>query len=53
MLVSATKIGFFNKLMKVGEEFDFTNLNKDKSNLGSWMEIVKKPQKSKVKKPED
>ena len=47
MKVKATKIGFHNKLMHIGEEFDYP-VNKDKSNLGSWIEIVKQTRKQKT-----
>ncbi len=41
MKVKATKVGFYGKLRKVGEEFDI----KDKKALGSWMETVKTKKK--------
>lgn len=50
--VKAIAVGFHDKLYKPGDEFEFS-LNKDKSNLGSWMEVVKVPRKSKPKDTED
>lgn len=46
--VKATAVGFYDRLYKPGDEFEFP-VNKDKSNLGSWMEVVKVPRKSKDK----
>lgn len=37
MKVKATKIGFYGKLRKVGDEFEI----KDKKALGSWMVELK------------
>jgi len=50
MKVKCTKIGFYGKLRKVGEEFDIS----DKKALGSWMEEIKtKKAKSKAKPKAD
>ena len=43
MKVKANKVGFYGKLRKVGEEFDIES----KKQLGSWMDLVKAPAKSK------
>jgi hypothetical protein len=45
MKVIATKLGFYGKLRKPGEEFDI----KDRKALGSWMTEVK-TKKATVKK---
>lgn len=45
MKVIATKVGFYGKLRKTGEEFDIL----DKKALGSWMQEVK-AKKATVKK---
>lgn len=48
MKVKCTKVGFYGKLRKVGEEFNI----EDKKALGSWMEEVKAkkaPAKKEVK----
>ena len=37
MKVKCTKVGFYGKLRKIGEEFDIS----DKKALGSWMQEVK------------
>ena len=43
MKVIATKVGFYGKLRKVGEEFNIL----DKKALGSWMKEIKAPKKTK------
>lgn len=47
MKVKATKIGFHNKLIKVGEVFDYdVKIREDGSNnLGRWMELTEEGQK--------
>ena len=46
MKVKATKIGFYGKLRKVGEEFESGN----KKELGSWMKEIKEAKKAKAPK---
>ena len=41
--VVANKVGFYGKIRKVGEEFEIES----KKQLGSWMDLVKAPAKSK------
>lgn len=53
--VIATAKGYHDKLYQPGDEFNFLIVkDKDgKSNLGSWMEVVKKPKSSKKVSKED
>ncbi len=46
MKVKVTKIGFYGKLRKIGEEFDIEN---EKAFSSSWMEKVKVKSKKKTK----
>ncbi len=46
MKVVTTKIGFYGKLRKVGEEFEIRN----EKELGSWMKEVKEAKKAKAPK---
>jgi hypothetical protein len=45
MKVITTKVGFYGKLRKVGEEFEIKNSQE----LGSWMKEVKAVKKVKAK----
>ena len=49
MKVITTKVGFYGKLRKVGEEFDIKN----KKELGSWMKLVKAVKSKKEEEPEE